>query len=154
MAKDRLTVKQEKFVQNLIKGMSQADAYRDAYSTKKMSDNAIYREASLLLKNPKVAKRHDELRGKLVERAERRALMTAEDRLVWLSGVINGEIEEEFLVEVVNPETGERERIKSNHPSSLNIKLKALDIYNKMSGEYVTKLQGDVNIQPKLEDLL
>lgn len=149
-----LTAKQEKFVQNLIQGMSQADAYRGAYSTKKMSDNAIYREASLLLKNPKVAKRYGELRGKLVERAERKALMNAEERMEFLAGVISGEIEEEFLVEVVNPETGEREQIKSNHPSSLNIKLKALDIYNKMSGEYVTKLQGDVNIQPKLEDLL
>lgn len=149
-----LTAKQEKFVQNLIKGMSQAEAYRGAYSTKNMSDNAVNVEACRLLQNPKVALKYEELRGKLSERAERRALMTAEDRLVWLSGVINGEIEEELLVEVVNPETGEREQIKSNHPSSLNIKLKALDIYNKMSGEYVTKLQGDVNIQPKLEDLL
>lgn len=149
-----LTVKQEKFVQNLIKGMSQADAYRNAYSTKKMSDNAIYREASLLLKNPKVAKRYEELRGKLVERAERRALMTAEDRMVWLSSVINGDIEEEYATEVYDEETGETKKVTTTRPSKLDTKLKALDIYNKMSGEYVTKLQGDVNIQPKLEDLL
>lgn len=149
-----LTVKQEKFVQNLIKGMSQADAYRDAYSTKKMSDNAIYREASLLLKNPKVSQRYEELRGKLVKRAEKKALMTAEQRMEWLTDLITGETEEEYATEVRDEATGEMKKVIVTRPSKLETRLKALDIYNKMSGEYVTKLQGDVNIQPKLEDLL
>lgn len=149
-----LTAKQEKFVQNLIKGMSQADAYRKAYSTKKMSDNAIYREASLLLKNPKVAKRYEELRGKLVQRAEKKALMTAEQRMEWLTDLITGETEEEYATEVRDEVTGEMKKVIVTRPSKLETRLKALDIYNKMSGEYVTKLQGDVNIQPKLEDLL
>lgn len=153
-AKDKLTPKQEKFVQNLIQGMSQAEAYRAAYSTKNMSDNAVNVEACRLLQNPKVALKYEELRGKLSERAEKKALMSAEERLEWLADVINGVIEEEYSVEVINTATGQREKKKGTEPSSLNIRLKALDIYNKMSGDYVTKLQGDVNIQPKLEDLL
>lgn len=149
-----LTVKREKFVQNLIKGMTQADAYRDAYNTKNMSDNAIYREASLLLKNPKVSQRYEELRGKLVKRAEKKALMTAEQRMEWLTDLITGETEEEYATEVRDEVTGEMKKVIVTRPSKLETRLKALDIYNKMSGEYVTKLQGDVNIQPKLEDLL
>lgn len=149
-----LTVKREKFVQNLIKGMTQADAYRDAYNTKNMSDNAIYREASLLLKNPKVSQRYEELRGKLVQRAEKKALMTAEQRMEWLTDLITGETEEEYATEVRDEVTGEMKKVIVTRPSKLETRLKALDIYNKMSGEYVTKLQGDVNIQPKLEDLL
>ena len=52
-----LTPKQEKFVQGIVQGMSHADAYRSAYSCKKMSDNAIYREASLMVDSPKIAQR-------------------------------------------------------------------------------------------------
>ena len=52
-----LTLKQEKFVQNIMLGMNQADAYRASYNAKNMCDNAIYREASLLLENPKVTQR-------------------------------------------------------------------------------------------------
>ena len=76
-----LTAKQEAFVQNIIQGMSQADAYRSAYSCKNMSDNAIYREASLLVENPKVAQRLSELRSELASPA----IMTAQKRLEWLT---------------------------------------------------------------------
>lgn len=52
-----LTAKQEAFAKAIVEGMNQADAYRSAYETKRMSDNAIYREASLLMSNPKVTQR-------------------------------------------------------------------------------------------------
>lgn len=120
-----LTAKQEQFVQNIIQGMSQADAYRSAYSCKNMSDNAIYREASLLLDNPKVAQRLEELRKELASPA----IMSAQERLEWLTGIIKSKDET----------TGE--------------KLRAVDIMNKMTGEYVTKVQGDISLV-KLEDLL
>ena len=35
-----LTVKQEKFVQNIIKGMSQREAYKNSYNATKMKDNS------------------------------------------------------------------------------------------------------------------
>ena len=111
-----LTAKQEKFVQNIIEGMSQADAYRFAYSCKNMSNNAIYREASILMDSPKIAQRVEELREKMGNEA----IMTAKERLQWLTGVIQSEREK------------------------TDTKLKAVDIMNKMQGEYVQKVEADV----------
>lgn len=119
-----LTAKQEAFVQNIIQGMSQADAYRSAYSTKNMSDNAIYREASLLVENPKVAQRLKELRDELASPA----IMSAQERLEWLTKIVKGS-------------------------NILQDKLRAVDIMNKMTGEYVTKVEGELKMK-KLEDLL
>lgn len=123
-----LTAKQEKFVQNIIQGMRQADAYRSAYDTKRMSDNAIYREASLLMSNPKVAQRLADISAK----ADKPKIMTAQKRLEWLSDRIEDE-------EV-----------------DINAKLKAIDIMNKMQGEYVQKVEAEVknavNINIELSD--
>ena len=123
-----LTPKQEQFVQNIIQGMSQADAYRSAYSTKNMTDNAIYREASLLVDNPKVAQRLTELRNELAKPS----IMTAQKRMEWLTQLIQSEDEG----------TGD--------------KLKAIDILNKMDGEYVQKVETEiknaVNIVVELSD--
>ena len=54
---DRLTAKQTAFVEALLSGMTQVDAYRAAYDCSNMSENALYREASLLTRHPKVAQR-------------------------------------------------------------------------------------------------
>jgi phage terminase small subunit len=119
-----LTAKQEQFVQNIIQGMSQADAYRNAYPNQKMSDKTVWETASRLMTNDKVVARLNELRGKLTSET----IMTAQKRLEWLTEVINGE-------------------------EDINAKLKAVDIMNKMQGEYVTKVEGNLNVA-KLEDLL
>lgn len=112
-----LTIKQEKFVQNIMLGMSQADAYRASYNAKNMGDNAIYREASLLMENPKVSQRLKELRDQLANES----IMSAQKRMEWLTSIVNA--------------TGE----------STGDRLKAVDILNKMSGEYVQKVQADVD---------
>lgn len=75
----KLTAKQEKFVQELIKGKSQREAYKAAYNAKNMSENSIDVEASKLLKNPKVAQRFEELRSKVIKRTEEKAIITAEE---------------------------------------------------------------------------
>ena len=107
-----LTAKQELFVQKIAEGMNQADAYRSAYDTKRMSDNAIYREASLLLDNPKVTQRLKEIR----DMAAKPTIMTAQKRKEWLTQVIQSEDE------------------------STSDKLRAIDLMNKMDGEYVQKM--------------
>lgn len=138
-----LTPKQEKFVQNIVKGMSQVDAYRDAYNTKSMSDNAVYREASLLMKNPKITQRHKELGAK----TESNTIMTAQERLEYLTKVISGETGEKILQEV------DGEMVEVDVPTSLKNKLSAIDIMNKMQGEYITKIEGEIKVN-RLEDLL
>lgn len=113
---DMLTPKQEKFVQGIIEGKSQADAYRSAYSTKNMSDNAIYVEASLLMDDPKIAQRLTELRNQMMKST----IMSAQERMEWLTDLIK------------NTNEGTTDR------------LRAIDIINKMTGEYVTKIDADV----------
>lgn len=88
----KLTAKQEKFVQELIKGKSQREAYKAAYNAKKMSDNAIDVEASKLLKNPKVALRFKELNGKLIKMAEEKAIITAEEVIREIAGIAKDDI--------------------------------------------------------------
>lgn len=65
---DKLTVKQEKFVQGLFAGMSQREAYIAAYNTQKMSNNAIDVEACKLAANPKISQRLTELQDEFKER--------------------------------------------------------------------------------------
>ena len=80
----RLTPKQERFVQALISGLSQRQAYIKAgYSTKGKTDNYIDVEASKLFKNPKVFQRYQDLLNEHKEKA----LWTLEDSvntLKWL----------------------------------------------------------------------
>lgn len=137
-----LTVKQEKFIQNIIKGMSQREAYKDAYDAENMSDAVIDTEACLLMKNPKVAKRYEEL----IEAMAKPTIMTAQERLEYLTEVIKG-IQGEKVVEVVDGEV-----MEYTVQTSIKNRLSAIDIMNKMQGEYVTKVEGNVSV--KLEDLL
>lgn len=111
-----LTAKQEQFVQNIIQGMSQADAYRSAYSTKNMSDKSIWESASRLMNDVKVASRVAELRAQLTKST----IMTAQQRLEWLTNIINSETE------------------------TTADKLRASDQMNKMQGEYVQKVETEV----------
>lgn len=110
-----LTQKQEQFVQNILTGMSQADAYRSAYPNNKMSDKTVWEAASRLMSNDKVVARLNELRNELAKPS----IMTAQERLKWLTDLINGE-------------------------EDTNAKLKAIDIMNKMQGEYVQKVEANV----------
>lgn len=114
-----LTAKQEQFVQNIIQGMSQADAYRSAYDTKSMSDKTIHEKASLLASQDKVRARLTELRDKLANEK----IMSAQKRMEWLTDLIK------------------------NDDASNTDKLKALDILNKMDGEYVQKIQAEVQTE-------
>lgn len=120
-----LTAKQEKFCQCIIEGMSQADAYRNAYDTKRMTDKTIYEKASRLMSDDKVRARVQELRDQVADES----VMTARERLEWLTKII-----------------------KSNEETTAD-KLKASDQMNKMQGEYLTRIEGDIKMH-KLEDLL
>lgn len=120
-----LTAKQELFAQKIVEGMSQADAYRFAYPKNRMSDKTVWEAASRLMANSKVTARITELRNELAKPT----IMSAQERLEWLT------------------------RLIENEEEGTNEKLKAIDIMNKMQGEYVTKVQGDLNVV-KLEDLL
>lgn len=138
-----LTPKQEKFVQNIIDGMSQAEAYRNSYDTKRMSDKTIYEKASRLMNEGKIRARLQELRDQMMKPS----IMSAQERLVFLTAVING-TKGEKLIEVVDGE-----KVEIEVPASMKNRLSAIDIMNKMQGEYTTKIEGEIKLT-KLEDLL
>lgn len=64
-----LTTRQEKFVQELISGKSQRQAYRSAYpASEKWKDASVDQKASTLLKNVKVKQRYEDLKKKTEEK--------------------------------------------------------------------------------------
>ena len=130
-----LTPKQEKFVRNLIKGMSQREAYKNSYDAENMTDKSIDEEACRLFNDSKISSRYKELQDRL----EDATIMTAKERLEYLTEVIMG-LQGENIVEVVDGEVLER-----TVPTSMKNKLSAIDLMNKMQGEYVTKVEADIN---------
>lgn len=139
-----LTPKQEKYVQNLIKGMSQRQAYRDAYPDDKSSDETIDKNACKLFHDSKIISRYKEL----LDKTQEQTIMTAIERKKWLTEVIK-----DIQREECNVKTPDGEEIQVGLKNAdLNTKMKAMDILNKMDGEYKTILEGDVSV--KLEDVL
>ena len=64
-----LTTKQEIFVQRLIEGKSQREAYKFAYNCENMKDESIDVKASNLFKEDKIRLRYEELKNELKEKA-------------------------------------------------------------------------------------
>ena len=111
-----LTQKQEEFAKKIAEGMNQTDAYRAVYNTNRMTDKSVWEKASELASNVKVKARLKELR----DMAAKPTIMTSQERKEWLTEVIK------------NPEESTSDR------------LKAIDLMNKMDGEYVQKVQAEV----------
>ena len=136
-----LNPKQEQFVLNLVNGMSQRQAYKDAYNAK-YKEEAIDNKASKLFNKDEVQVRYREL---LKQIKTEKGIMSATERMEWLTGVLKGEVMDSYTWD-----GEERETV----PSMAN-KLKAMDILNKMSGEYTTnhKISGDPNNPVSIVDL-
>lgn len=130
-----LTLKQEKYVLNLINGMSQREAYKNAYNAKNMKDETIDKRASELFQKGEIKGRYNEL----LEETKNKAIMSARDRQIWLSKVVNGEIKEKCTLF----DDGDSYDILKE--VDVNTKIKALDTLNKMTGEYIGRV---MNITP------
>jgi len=114
----KLTPKQENFAKGIaLDGLSYVDAYRNSYSTKNMSDDAIYVEASNLANSPKISLRIKEL----AKEADTPRVMSASKR-------------REKLTELA----------ESDDP---NVAMKAIDLLNKMDGEYIQKIAAEVQTE-------
>ena len=111
-----LTPKQEKFCKNIaIEGMSYSDAYRNAYDASGMSDKSINEKASRMKDEVKISSRLKEL----YDQIDSPKIMSAQARAERLTG----------LAEL------------SEDP---NVVMKAIDLLNKMTGEYVQKVEAEV----------
>jgi hypothetical protein len=123
-----LTAKQEEFAKKIAEGMTQADAYRSAYSTKRMTDKTIWENASRLMADSKVLARVKEFRD-----------------MIATPNIISAQKRKEWLTEVINDPN-----------MDINARLKASDQLNRMEGEYVQKVEAAVtnavNINIELSD--
>lgn len=73
----KLTLKQEKFCQEILKGSTASDAYRAVYNCEKSKPESIWRLATGLTQNVKVASRIEELKAPAIQSAQ----MTVENHL-------------------------------------------------------------------------
>lgn len=123
-----LTAKQERFAQAIaLEEMTQADAYRSAYPNQRMSDKTIHEKASILANNDKVKARIKELRDESMTPK----VMSAQKRREKLTDI-------------------------AENAEDPNVAMKAIDLLNKMTGEYVQKVEAEVksevNINIELVD--
>ena len=133
---EKLNAKQENFIQGIIKGLSQRQAYKEAYNAQ-YADKDIDSKASTLFNSDKVQARYNEL----LQELEDKSIMTAKERMKWLSDVVRGNIK--HISYGGNGEEYENEAYISD-------KLRAIDTLNKMSGEYTTKVDANVNTEIKV----
>ena len=130
-----LTPKQEKFVQALISGMSQREAYKEAYNAANMKNEVIDVSASELLKKSKVKVRYEEL----VNENKEKALYTLENSindLIW--------IKEKAKEDILNPKKGLRQgngTIYLNAVKELNL---LNDLYPDKKAKEESKNEKDI----------
>jgi phage terminase small subunit len=128
-----LTTKQEKFVQNLLKGMSQREAYKSSYNASNMKDETIDSKASILFKDEKVRARYEEL----TERTAKKTIISVQERMELLTKIAKGEEYETF--------SGNDGELYTT-PTKVDTRMKAIDTLNKMDGVYVQKIESNSNV--------
>ena len=112
-----LTDQQENFARAIaLDGMNQSDAYRACYNTETERQETVWDSASKLANHPEVSQRIAELRGETAAPQ----IMNARQRRETLTAIAN------------------------DPNASLNDRMKAIDLLNKMDGEYVQKVQAEV----------
>ncbi len=117
----------EMFAQEVAKGMSQRKAYRIAFpKSVKWKDETVDSKASVLANSEKVLERIRELK----DLASSKAIKSAIERKKWLSELIDND----------------REKTEN--------KLKALDLLNKMDGEYTTNTKISVTYEDRLKEVV
>ena len=116
-------------------------AYMEVY---KADEETARRNASRLLTKADVKEYIESLQKELKDEA----IMSAKERMKWLTEVVK-----DIQREVTSIRIADEDVIVGDKNADLNTKIKAIDIMNKMDGEYVTKVEGNVGIT-KLEDVL
>lgn len=135
-----LTVKQETFVQELVKGKSQREAYKAAYNASNMKDSTIDEHACRIFKKDKVHARYIELMSK----AASKAVATREEILLELTSI------------AMPPLTQKGERAEESAQEK-NTRLKALELLGKYHALFTERVNVEqekpfeINVSVKKE---
>lgn len=137
---NRLTNKREAFVQALIKGMSQREAYKAAYNTSRMKDESVDQCACRLMKDLKVTARYVELLEMVRGEAAKASVASRVDVLEELTRVGMG-----------TKEYPSYDMFGKEYPQkpSLPNRIKALELLGKHHKLFTdqVKLSGDMGVQ-------
>lgn len=129
----RLSNSQRMFCEEYINnGSNGTQAYLKAYKSCKKKETARA-NSSRLLTNANVLEYIENLRQKL----KSNAIMTAQERMEWLSKIIKGEVKHTSYDS--NGNSYENEAYISD-------KMKAIDILNKMDGNYTIPIKGNITL--------
>ena len=120
-----LTPKQDTFARCIFKGMTQADAYREAYDSENMTNEAIWTEGSKLMDHPNVAQRVQELQD-----------LAANPMILSITG------RKEKLSEIARSAIYPRDAIS------------AIDVLNKTENVYVKRMELTVDIGPEIASMI
>lgn len=133
-----LTDKQEKFVQLVVEGVKQGEAYRRVYNTK-ADDKIVNRKASELLKKPMVAARYQYLLDKARAAAAAGSVMKAADILEELSRIARGTKDYESYV--YDTDIG-RDVMMLRRPS-VKDRLKALELLGRSEALFTDRVRTE-----------
>ena len=137
----RLTAKQEKYVQGLVAGLSQRQAYYKAYPhSKKWKPETVDNKASALLRNGEVLARYNEL----MDEHKEKALWTREDsinKLIWLI--------EKATVSIEEHDEGYTRQATANALLNAVQELNKLELLYPLDQRQVKKV--DAELEPDLE---
>ena len=155
--------KWEIFVDKVIGGMSQRQAYKSTFACNKMTDEQIDSEASALLngtgkyaKYPKASQRYKELNQKAQQEADENAIADATEVMKYLTSVLRGESQAEVVV-VEGQGDGYSEARNLQKAPDEKERLKAAELLGKRYGIFKDKVQAEVVLpvfsgEERLED--
>lgn len=102
-----LTNKQEKFIQGLLSGLSQREAYKQAYDASRMKDKTVDEVASRLLKQDKINARYSKLKQEVLNKIAKKGLINAERIISEIASIAFDDISNYLEYKTVAINTGE-----------------------------------------------
>lgn len=137
-----LTDKQEKFVQGLMKGLSQREAYKQAYEVEGIKDSSIDERACRTLRNPKVLARYEDLHSKVIAKAEEETIADAIEIMKLWTRISRGKEKDNTVVQEQKPIIGDDGKKKGymtvsrvmEIPPSIKDRIKASELLAKRYG--------------------
>lgn len=139
MAKDTLTPKQEKYVQGLFSGLSQREAYKQAYDCAKMKDATIDKRASEIAQK-------GEIRGRLKELQENLAMRNTVS-VEWVLNNLKEVVERCMQAEPVLIRDGDEWIESGEYQFAHSGANKSLELIGKHLGMFTDKLEHSGKIE-------
>ena len=142
-----LTAKQEKFIDGVVGGLSQSEAYRQAgYKVDDMSVESIAREACRIAKAPHISPIIEQRRRELADKA----IWSREQALAMLRDIAvdaNQNRREKLVV------SGGEVTVEKYNAAAQNVAIKAIEQANKMCG-YNAPDRTELTVSKSLEDII